>query len=203
MFIRQVLCGSWGLVGIVGSMLSCCPPQENGEKSVATLPSARAPEPRATPSTSPTWPVRECESPAPCRMPNGQPGMRCSETEACFNPCPAGMGPEKEGSFCAKICKTASDCGGDRCSPEGICDRWPAPLPCQDPEFCTVSGDYGGFRCSPSSPCQSPCKKGLVLFGGTHCAKPCEKESQCPGGHCENGICAPLCPSEGCPYRWE
>jgi len=63
--------------------------------------------------------------------------------------------------------------------------------------------DFGGFRCKPSDPCRNTCKKGLVLFGGTHCAKPCKNAADCPGGSCDNGVCGPLCPSEGCPYRWE
>jgi hypothetical protein len=112
------------------------------------------------------------------------------------------MGPEKEGMFCAARCRTPADCGGDRCSPDGLCDRWPRPLGCDSPELCDAGGS-AGFRCSAKERCQPACKRGLVLYGGTHCAKPCKGDAECPGGWCETDICVPLCPSEGCPYRWE
>lgn len=189
---------------ILSAPAGCCP---QGEKAgdLVPVPSGKTTSRDVSPASASlrTWPVRDCDNAAPCRMPSGDPGMRCSASEACFNPCPAGMGPEKDGTFCAKICKSASDCAGDRCSPEGTCDRWPAPLACDAPEFCAMPGDFGGFRCKPSDPCTSSCKKGLALYGGTHCAKPCKSAADCPGGSCDSGVCGPLCPSEGCPYRWE
>jgi hypothetical protein len=203
-------CRAQGYLGLVccvvlSTLAGCCP-QEGKEREPAIVPSGEVARPPSASPAAPaprTWPVRDCDDAAPCRMPNGDPGMRCSAAEACFNPCPAGMGPEKDGTFCAKICKSSSDCAGDPCSPEGICNRWPAPLACEEPDFCLMPDDFGGFRCKSSDPCRSTCKKGLALFGGTHCAKPCKSAADCPGGSCDNGVCGPLCPSEGCPYRWE
>lgn len=51
--------------------------------------------------------------------------------------------------------------------------------------------------------CENPCKPTQTLYGGTHCAKPCTKAEECPGGECSEGFCFPICPAEGCPYPWE
>jgi hypothetical protein len=147
------------------------------------------------------WPLGDCEQIA-CKLADGTPGLKCNATQTCFNPCPSGMAVDKGGTYCTKVCKKDSDCGADKCSPQGVCDRWPPELKCQSPEFCDEGG-VTGHRCSPRDKCVSPCKRGLVLTGGTHCAKPCKADGECPGGWCEEGVCIPLCPSEGCPYRWE
>ena len=72
-----------------------------------------------------------------------------------------------------------------------------------DIESCNLPGGGNGFRCKGAKKCGPACKRGLVLTGGTHCAKPCKSNAQCPGGECGEGTCGPLCPSEGCPYLWE
>jgi len=162
------------------------------------------PSPSPTSTAGPGWPLPpRCLDAEPCKLASGEPGLRCEARERCFNPCPPGMGPERKGSYCAKLCKGSADCAGGTCTPEGICDRWPPPLACESAEICTLEGGIPGARCKESDPCQNPCKKGLVLYGGTHCAKPCKTNADCPGGDCGEGVCGPLCPSEGCPYRWE
>ncbi|MCC6524340.1 MAG: hypothetical protein IT373_16900 [Polyangiaceae bacterium] len=169
-----------------------------------TSPPPRAPEPAASLSGKPAgWPLpSDCEVQS-CRLADGTPGVRCGASGACGNPCGAGRAPEKNGSYCSKRCQADGDCPGGKCAPEGVCDFWAKPLACDSYEFCDLPGGVMGGRCKPSDPCQSPCKKGLVLTGGTHCAKPCKVPADCPGGECSDGVCTPLCPAEGCPYLWE
>jgi hypothetical protein len=151
-----------------------------------------------------TWPMpSDCLGADACKTADGEPGVRCSQGAPCYNPCPKGMGPEKGGSSCARLCKSKADCRAGRCTTEGICDRWPAPVACDAPHLCDLPGARTGIRCKPTDVCVSPCKDDLALVGGTHCAKVCWKNDDCPAGACTEGVCTPLCPSEGCPYRWE
>lgn len=153
--------------------------------------------------TTDAWPIEmgDC-SYTPCKLAGGAPGISCKPGQACFNPCLPGMGPEKDRWSCAKLCKSNADCGKDSCV-NGVCDRWPKH-PCKDPQDnCTTADGQVGFRCSAKDKCLPMCKRGLVAYGGTHCAKPCKSDGDCPGGWCSEDVCLPLCPSEGCPYRWE
>jgi hypothetical protein len=153
--------------------------------------------------TTDAWPLDmdNCSA-TPCKLPDGTPGLSCKPGQACFNPCPAGMGPEGERWYCAKLCKSSADCGKDPCE-NGVCNRWPKHA-CKDPQDnCTTPDGQQGFRCSAKDKCLPMCKRGLSVYGGTHCAKACKGDKACPGGSCEEGFCVPLCPSEGCPYRWE
>lgn len=181
------------------------PPSATPTPAPSSAPSAEAEEPPAPypKRTTSAWPLdMEACSATPCKLPDGTPGLRCTPGQACFNPCPPGLGPEGERWSCAKLCKTNADCGKDPCV-KGVCDRWPKH-PCKDPkDNCTTAEGEMGFRCGPSDKCLSMCKRGLVVYGGTHCAKPCKADAECPGGSCAEGVCVPLCPSEGCPYRWE
>jgi hypothetical protein len=148
------------------------------------------------------WPLPpDCEI-RTCQLPDGSPGVRCTAAEPCGNPCPAGMAPERNGMNCARRCGPGG-CRGGTCNSEGICDRWPKPLRCEAPEMCRTPDRLDGLRCEAADPCTVPCKPGLILYGGTHCAKPCRAMADCPGGECSAGVCGPLCPTEGCPYRWE
>ena len=136
-------------------------------------------------------------------MSGGEPGIRCGDDGACGNPCPAGLAPEPENlAYCSKRCATDKECAGDKCV-GGLCDRWPPRVECDDSELCTMPGGDPGFRCGAKGTCRRACKRGHVLFGGTHCAKKCTGASDCPGGQCADRVCTPLCPSEGCPYRWD
>jgi hypothetical protein len=138
-----------------------------------------------------------------CHQPSGEPGLKCSAEGACSNPCPKGLAPDPTNtSFCSKLCKSDRECGVDKCS-KGVYDRW-EHRDGDDTEMCPLRGNEGiKFRCKPNGPCKRPCKRGHRLFGGTDCAKPCKQSSDCPGGECAQGACIPLCPSEGCPYRWD
>jgi hypothetical protein len=166
------------------------------------------PPPKSPPLPGPPragWPLpRDCDATA-CRTAGGEPGIECKGTSGgCVNPCPAGMGPEDENlSYCSRLCKSDAECPGGKCSKGGVCNFWPAPAGCDSMEVCTTADGKTGTRCKPSDPCRNPCKKGLELYGGTHCAKPCQTAAQCPGGECLEDFCVPLCPSEGCPYAWE
>jgi hypothetical protein len=153
--------------------------------------------------TTTAWPLDmdRCAA-TPCTLPDGTAGLVCSPGQRCFNPCPAGLGPERDHWSCAKLCKSNTDCGDDPCR-HGVCDRWPRHTCANPQENCTTADGQQGFRCSSRDPCRAMCKRGLVVYGGTHCAKACERAEDCPGGSCSEGVCVPLCPSEGCPYRWE
>ena len=167
-------------------------------------PAEAAPEPGPYPARTTTkWPLdtEKCSF-TPCKLPDGAPGLTCTAGQACFNPCPDGTGPERDHWSCAKLCRSNADCGKDPCV-NGVCDRWPKHA-CKAPdESCTTADGEMGFRCSAKHECKPMCKRGLAAYGGTHCAKKCKTNAECPGGTCEEGFCVPLCPSEGCPYRWE
>lgn len=135
-----------------------------------------------------------------CKTSEGGPGVQCG-TSPCRNLCPAGMAPNGSGTFCEKLCTSPADCGASgRCTPEGVCDTFPT-VECQG-TVCELPGGDFGLECNGK--CVNPCKRGLTLYGGTHCAKRCKAPSDCPGGECaEEGFCTPVCPAEGCPYPWE
>jgi len=182
----------------------CCPREEarKGPPNPTPLPSSIASTPPA-PSGPYPWPLPpECYPATRCAMPDGKPGLQCTPAGVCFNPCPAGMAPELEGTYCSRTCKSDKECGAGKCV-SGVCSKWPPKLECEGTLFCELPGGGAGVRCTEKDPCRNPCKPPLILYGGTHCAKPCKSAAECPGGECETGVCAPLCPSEGCPYRWE
>lgn len=176
--------------------------------ATSTPAASAASAPTATPAPTLTgkpagWPLPlECDIQV-CKLDSGRPGVRCGSAGPCQNPCGEGRAPDKSGIYCTRLCAGPADCPGGSCTPEGACDFSPAPLACEAPEFCDLPGGSMGARCKPTDPCTNTCKKGLVLYGGTHCAKPCKGPADCPGGTCEEDICGPLCPSEGCPYLWE
>lgn len=199
------ICLGLGLVGCSRKSESSASANPRAAASVAApaRPSSANATSKSGAAATMKWPLpHDCDIVA-CTVGPGEPGVRCGPSGPCGNPCPAGMAPEASGGYCARRCRTAADCGGDPCTAEGVCDRWPREKPtCDAPEFCELSGGRGmGVRCG-SGPCVPSCKKGLVLTGGTHCAKPCKSNADCPGGECDE-VCGPLCPSEGCPYRWE
>lgn len=145
-----------------------------------------------------------------CTTEQGGPGLRCRDDSACFNPCPKGMGPERGGTFCAKTCGPGRPCNGGTCTPQGVCDRWPDFDACreQNQETCLTKSEEPGQICD--GVCVGYCKEGLILVGGTHCAKPCKSDRDCGGTRnaCwkDDGppyFCGMLCPSEGCPYLYE
>jgi hypothetical protein len=137
-------------------------------------------------------------------MPDGGAGLRCGDDGACGNPCLAGTGPEEGGTYCSKLCKLDKDCPGGTCAKNGVCDLWSHhALKCDDPALCVTPTRGAGQRCKEGDPCLPVCKIGLVLAGGTHCAKPCKTNKDCPKGECDGTTCGPLCPAEGCPYLWE
>jgi len=194
------------LFAVMVLQAGCCP----GEKPPPPAPPDAAPLPTVIASTPPgprgpyPWPLpQECYPATECVIPDAGPGVQCAPGNPCFNPCPTGMAPEKGGSYCARTCRSDKDCSNKGRCVAGLCDRWPPSPACENAAFCQLPGGATGLRCKDSEPCRNPCKPGHVLFGGTHCAKPCRSNADCPGGECTTGVCGPLCPSEGCPYRWE
>lgn len=144
-----------------------------------------------------------------CKTANGEPGVTVNGKD-CHNPCLPGMAPISNWQ-CASKCVADGDCTKDgragSCK-DGLCER-PIELACQGggkPSKCKTDEGDDGQRCKTSDECLQTnliCPSGLVMYGGTHCAKQCKTASDCPKGECSEEICGPLCPSEGCPYLWE
>ena len=189
------------------SSASPAPPVE------AVLPDAAAALSRVRRPPAPPragWPLsRSCDR-RRCTTALGDPGFRCGSGGACFNPCPTGLAPDAQGFFCERRCRADAECDEGRCT-GGLCDSMGAP-PCGGPPGiggCSMPDGRAGFLCADPGPCYPWCKAGLDLWGGTHCVKSCRSPADCPGGECAEktpegeGICAPICPSEGCPYPWE
>ena len=178
------------------------------------------------------WPISfsTCPASEECETAEGEPGYRCSSGQKCFNPCPIGMVPGYaigDETMCFRLCNDDHDCPGsawcvDAFLPASGGERPPSVGLCYDQEEpknrsersitdggCTTSDDRQGYQVEGDPRCYPWCKRGLVLYGGTNCAKPCRTNGDCPGGWCERdqpsnpGVCAPVCPSEGCPYPWE
>ncbi len=147
-----------------------------------------------------------------CRTPTNELGTRCigddCKSHDCYNPCPRGKEADPSWSDCHRKCRKDADCDEGRCS-NGLCDsvlRAEAPCQFNINAPCKTAGGNNGFLCKPGGRCYPFCTKGLSLFYGTDCAKPCRTNADCPGGSCSDltgeGSCAPVCPSEGCPTPW-
>jgi len=134
-----------------------------------------------------------------CRTSGGEPGVQC-EGASCINPCPVGMAPGPGLTMCERLCKSDTECVGGTCLSEGMCGTVPK-LPCENGTLCTLPSGQAGLECGGK--CYNPCKPTHGLYGGTHCAKICKDNAECPGGECADNYCTPLCPAEGCPYPWE
>lgn len=165
-----------------------------------------------------------------CDLVDGTPGL--CQGEKCTDPCRADETYEWGVNLCRQNCDTKGECAVGKCL-EGRCEQFRrlgcvAPnLPsCNlegDPEngtcvkgqcvhFCSVAANDGnlcerpgGGQCRDGK-CEPACDAGLVLVGGTHCAKPCRTQADCPGGTCNNDplgsqVCEPMCPPK-CPYKW-
>lgn len=140
-----------------------------------------------------------------CTTPKGELGVRCANDPVCFNPCPPGRAPNEAGVVCERTCRSDKDCNGGTCTREGLCE---AERPCEVyGDACVLPNNVTGHMCEGK--CVNPCGRGKVLVGGTHCAKQCWADADCPGFGCWKGgglpyVCnAPLCPSNGCPYPWD
>lgn len=144
----------------------------------------------------------DCTSPERCTLPSGELGVTCEDHGPCLNPCPKGLAPNKEGTFCEHPCKVDHDCPGGTCSEEGLCDSFPV-FSCSHVRDCALPDGHTGAQCKKSEPCVNPCKVGLFQTKTGECAKPCASNTDCPGGTCMEGFCGPFCPSKGCPYPWE
>jgi len=151
----------------------------------------------------PEWPAAGgCHN--PCMTDKGEPGVRCSEHSVCGNPCLPGMAVDN--GYCSRLCKSDKDCVGMVCGSKGVCtmpDR-PKLETCRDgsePGSCTTKKGQAGWGCPEQ--CEKACRGRLILTGGTHCAKPCRSDRDCPKGSCNTDHCSPLCPMEGCPYLWD
>jgi hypothetical protein len=142
------------------------------------------------------------------RGPGPGTDARCKPQGQCFNPCPVGMAPNPQATFCERVCKGDAECEGGSCV-KGLCESMerPSTADWQLQGECRTADGRDGFHVRGDNHCYPWCKVGLVLYGGTHCVKPCASSADCPGGQCAREesppLCGPLCPSEGCPYPWE
>jgi hypothetical protein len=147
-----------------------------------------------------------------CLTSDAEPGYRCQGVTECFNPCPVGMAPgdiADDNAMCLRLCNTGADCPDRKCvyglcvtpQPADRADRTVTDPPCSTPD------GRQGYKVEGDPVCYPHCKKGLVLYGGDRCAKPCRRDTECPGGSCgvneTPSVCVPVCTSEGCPYPWE
>ena len=145
------------------------------------------------------WPLpKDCE-PERCKTDSHELGLTCEEGGTCLNPCPVGLLPNKEGTFCEHACKVDRDCPGGSCTEEGICDAFPE-FECTHLRDCPLADGHTGAQCKKSDPCINPCKPGLFQAKSGDCAKPCTTNADCPGGHCDDGFCGP---TNAQPYPWE
>jgi hypothetical protein len=145
------------------------------------------------------------DSVSSCLLPKGEPGLRCGYDDVCFNPCPRGLVPEEGGRFCAKPCRTQTDCARGTCVEPGYCDRWPRWDGCAEPSFEPCDTPDGAFGRLCNGKCVNACKPGHVTVGGTHCAKVCRSNADCGGYGCMKSdgppyTCGGLCPGRFCPY---
>jgi hypothetical protein len=221
--------GTSALVALCMGILAGCPASEQPTADVPTRapvattsaapnvapPATSAPAP-APPTLDPAakwdgkWPLPQHAASDKCTTPSGEAGLTVNGKD-CFNPCRAGMAPSQDGWACVAKCAADADCNTSgligTCR-SGVCDR-PQTLPCAGNKAsapCKTAEGEDGQRCEASDDCTRSdfiCPSGRIMYGGTHCAKACSKPADCPQGTCEEGICGPLCPSEGCPYFWE
>jgi hypothetical protein len=118
------------------------------------------------------------------------------------------MATDAQANFCERVCKADAECEGGRCV-DGLCNSLerPSTADWQIRDGCRTADGRDGFHVDGDSRCYPWCKIGLVLYGGTHCVKPCASNADCPGSQCareeDPPLCGPICPSEGCPYPWE
>jgi hypothetical protein len=187
--------------------------------SVATAPSSSATAEPLDPKAvwNGKWPLPQMMSANRCKTASGEPGLTVNGRE-CHNPCLPGAAP-LDAMQCTAKCTSDADCTKD--GRHGSCDdgacRRPKTLECEGkkaPTPCKTEDGETGQRCDADQICASDgmiCPEGLVMYGGTNCVKTCKKAADCPKGECAMdegmekgvGICAPICPSEGCPYLWE